>query len=171
MPHPDHVIRLDTGAFRVARTARVARGAAYWIVLCVAAAAVAVGIAVVATTVGHDPTVLNATASAIDLAGAPAPETSPVAIWNASPVDGAANRLKIRLAKLGYPAEAAKSHGLPKGGLKGTWVFYTPGNAGGRQGRRREPQGQRRAARAPHRRHHAATQLAPAVVLVVVGHP
>ena len=169
MPHPDHVIRLDTGAFRVARTARVARGAAYWIVLCVAAAAVAVGIAVLATTVGHDPTVLNATASEIDLAGAPAPETSPVAIWNASAVDGAANRLKIRLAKLGYPAEAAKSHGLPKGGLKGTWIFYTPGNSAAARGvaanlkvnaalRVRPIDGIR------------PEQLAPAVVLVVVGH-
>lgn len=153
----------------MARTARVARGLAYWITLVIAAAAVAFGIAVVATTLGHKPAVLNATASEIDVAGAPAPETTPVAVWNASPVDGAANRLKIRLAKFGYPAEAAKSHGLPKGGLKGTWVFYTPGNAAAAKGV------------AANLKVNAALRvrpidgitpekLAPAVVLVVVGH-
>ena len=51
--HPEQVIRLDTGAFRAARTARAARNVAYWIVLVVVAAGIAVGIAVVATTVGH----------------------------------------------------------------------------------------------------------------------
>jgi hypothetical protein len=85
-------------------------------------------------------------------------------------VDGAANRLQIRLTKLGYPAQASKSHGvLPKRGLQGTWVFYTPGNAP--------------AARlvAVNLKVNAArrvrpidgitpAQLAPAVVLVVVGH-
>jgi hypothetical protein len=167
--HPEHVIRLDTGAFRVARTARAARSAAYWIVLSVVAAGVAVGIAVIATTLGHKPTVLHATASEIDLAGAPAPATTPVTIWNASTVDGAANRLKIRLSKMGYPAEADKSHGLPKGGLKGTWVFYTPGNSAAAKGvaanlkvnaalRVRPVDGI------------SASELAPAVVLVVVGH-
>ncbi len=169
MSHPEHLIRLDTGAFRVARTARAARGLAYWIVLAIVAAGIAVGIAVVASMVSHRPTVLNASASAIDLADAPAPATTPVAIWNASTVDGAANRLKIRLSKLGYPAEASKSHGLPKGGLKGTWVFYTPGNAAAAKGvaanlkvnaalRVRPIDGIR------------PEKLAPAIVLVVVGH-
>ena len=168
MPHPDHVIRFDTGAFRVARTARAARSLAYWLVLSVAAAGVAVGIAVVATTVGHEPTVLPTSAPALDVVGAPAPEQTPVAIWNATKVDGAANRLQIRLAKLGYPAQAAKSHGLPKGGLKGTWVFYTPGNSAAAKGvaanlkvnagRRVRPiEGI------------SPEKLAPAVVLVVIG--
>jgi hypothetical protein len=166
--HPEHVIRLDTGAFRAARTARAARSLAYWIVLSVVAAGVAVGIAVVSTTMGKKPTVLRTTASAIEIADAPAPETTPVAIWNATEVDGAANRLQIRLAKLGYPAEASKSHGLPKGGLKGTWVFYTPGNVAAAKGvalnlkvnpalRVRPIDGIR------------PEKLAPAVVLVVVG--
>ena len=75
------------------------------------------------------PSQLTAATKAIDVAGAPAPADTPVEIWNASRVDGAANRLKIRLAGLGYPAAAAKSRSLPKGGLKGTWIFYTPGNA------------------------------------------
>ena len=169
MSHPEQVIRLDTGAFRAARTARAARSAAYWIVLAVVAAGVAVGIAVVATTVGHGPTVLSTTSSPIDLSGVPDPATTPVQIWNATSVDGAANRLKIRLTKLGYPAEASKSHGLPKGGLKGTWVFYTPGNAEAAKGvavnlkvnaalRMRPIDGI------------TPAELAPAVVLVVVGH-
>ncbi len=169
MPHPDHVIRLDTGAFRVARTARVARGLAYWIVLAIAAAGVAVALAVLATTVGHEPTLLNATAAEIDLAGAPAPETTPVAVWNASPADGAANRLKIRLAKFGYPAEAAKSHGLPKGGLKGTWVFYAPGNAAAAKGVAANLK-VNAALRVRPLDGISPAKLAPAVVLVVVGH-
>jgi hypothetical protein len=167
--HPEHVIRLDTGAFRAARTARAARSLAYWIVLSVLAAGVAVGIAVVATAMGHDRTVLDKAASPIEVAGAPPAADTPVAIWNASTVDGAANRLKIRLARLGYPAEASKSHGLPKGGLKGTWVFYTPGNVAAAN------------AVAANLKVNAArrvrpvegitpAQLAPAVVLVVVGH-
>jgi hypothetical protein len=168
--HPEHVIRLDTGAFRAARTARAARSLAYWIVLAVVAAGVAVGIAVVVTAVGHDPNVLSTTARtpAIDLSDVPAPATTPVAIWNATSVDGAANRLKIRLTKLGYPAEASKSHGLPKAGLKGTWVFYTPGHAAAGKGvaanlkvnvalRMRPVDGI------------TPAELAPAVVLVVVG--
>lgn len=126
--HPDHVIRLDTGAFRAARTARAARGMAYWIVLAVVAAGIAVAIAVVATTLGDRPTVLRPAAEPLDVAGAPAAADTPVAIWNASSVDGAANRLKIKLGKLGYPAEAARSHGLVKGGLKGTWIFFAPGS-------------------------------------------
>ncbi len=169
MSHPEHVIRLDTAAFRVARTARVARGLAYWVVLCVAAAGVAVGIAVLATTVGHDPTVLNATASEIDLADAPAPETTPVTVWNASQVDGAANRLKIRLSKVGYPAEAAKSHGLPKGGLKGTWIFYTPGNSAAARGVAANLK-VNAALRVRPIDGISPEKLAPAVVLVVVGH-
>jgi hypothetical protein len=127
--HPEHLIRLDTGAFRAARTARAARGIAYWVVLAVGAAGVAVAIAVVASALAHAPAKLTPAAQAIDVAGAPPPDSTPVAIWNASRVDGAANRLKIKLSGLGYPAVAAKSHGLPKGGLKGTWIFYTPGNA------------------------------------------
>ena len=169
MSHPDHVIRLDTGAFRAARTARAARSVAYWIVLAVVAAGVAVGIAVVTTTLGSEPAALHASATQIDLAGAPAAADTPVAIWNATSVDGAANRLKIRLAKLGYPAEAAKSHGLPKGGLKGTWVFYTPGNSAAALGvaanlevnadlRVRPLDGI------------SPEKLAPAIVLVVIGH-
>jgi hypothetical protein len=166
--HPEHVIRLDTAAFRVARTARVARGLAYWIVLAVAAAGVAVAIAVATTMLGHRPTVLHATASQIALADAPAPETTPVTVWNASPVDGAANRLKIRLSNLGYPAEAAKSHGLPKGGLKGTWIFYTPGNSAAARGvaANLEVNAARRVRPVDGIR---PEQLAPAVVLVVVG--
>jgi len=128
--HPEHLIRLDTGAFRAARTARAARGLAYWIVLAVGAAGVAVAIAVVAGALSQAQTTrLTAAAKAIEIPGAPEPADTPVEIWNASKVDGAANRLKIRLAGLGYPAAAAKSHSLPRGGLKGTWVFYTPGNA------------------------------------------
>jgi hypothetical protein len=127
--HPEHLIRLDTGAFRAARTARAARGLAYWIVLAVAAAGVAVLIAVVAGALGSRTTKLSPTASTIDVPGAPAAADIPVTIWNATAVDGAANRLKIRLAGVGYPAQAAKSHHLPKGGLKGNWVFYTPGHA------------------------------------------
>jgi hypothetical protein len=127
--HPEHLIRLDTGAFRAARTARAARGIAYWVVLAVGAAGVAVAIAVVASALARSqPAKLKPAARAIDIAGAPPPAETPVAIWNASKVDGAANRLKIRLAGLGYPAVAAKSRSLPKGGLKGTWIFYTPGN-------------------------------------------
>ena len=129
MSHPEHLIRLDTGAFRAARTARAARGIAYWVVLAVGAAGVAVAIAVVASALARSqPAKLKPAARAIDIAGAPPAADTPVAIWNASKVDGAANRLKIRLAGLGYPAVAAKSRSLPKGGLKGTWIFYTPGN-------------------------------------------
>jgi hypothetical protein len=117
---------------------------------------------------GSKPTVLGTSASQIDIAGAPAPEETAVAIWNATEVDGAANRLKIQLSKLGYPAEASKSHGLPKRGLKGTWIFYTPGNLAAAKGV------------AANLRVHAdlrvrpvegitPEQLAPAVVLVVVG--
>jgi hypothetical protein len=127
--HPEHLIRLDTGAFRAARTARAARGIAYWVVLAVGAAGVAVAIAVVASALARSqPAKLTPAATAIDIAGAPPAADTPVAIWNASKVDGAANRLKIRLSGLGYPAVAAKSRSLPKGGLKGTWIFYTPGN-------------------------------------------
>jgi hypothetical protein len=168
--HPEHVIRLDTGAFRAARTARAARSVAYWIVLAVVAAGIAVGIAVVATTVGHGSPTPATPTSPIEVAGAPDPATTPVAIWNATTVDGAANRLKIRLSKLGYPAEAAKSHGLPKGGLKGTWVFYTSGNAAAAKAVAANL-GVNAALRVrpvdgitPH-------ELAPAVVLVVIGHP
>ena len=128
--HPEHSIRLDTGAFRAARTARAARGLAYWIVLVVGAAGVAVAIAVAAEALsGSQPARLTRATTAITIPGAPAPADTPVAIWNASRVDGAANRLKIRLDSLGYPAVAAKSRSLPKGGLKGTWIFYTPGHA------------------------------------------
>jgi hypothetical protein len=51
--HPEHLIRLDTGAFRAARTARAARGIAYWVVLAVGAAGVAVAIAVVASALAR----------------------------------------------------------------------------------------------------------------------
>jgi len=127
--HPEQLIRLDTGAFRAARTARAARGLAYWIVLAVAAAGVAVLIAVVPGAFGTHTEKLSTTATALEVPGAPAPADIPVTIWNATAIDGAANRLKIRLSGLGYPAQAAKSHHLPKGGLKGSWVFYTPGHA------------------------------------------
>lgn len=167
--HPEHLIRLDTGAFRAARTARAARGLAYWVVLAVAGAGIAVTIAVVAEALSHaHPSRLTAATTAIHVPGAPAPADTPVEVWNASRVDGAANRLKIRLAGLGYPAAAAKSRSLPKRGLTRTWVFYTPGNAA--------------AARAVALSLHVSARrsvrpldgispasIAPAIVLVVVG--
>jgi hypothetical protein len=168
--HPEHFFRLDTGAFRAARTARAARGIAYWVVLAVGAAGVAVAIAlVVGALASARPSRLTPATKAIDVPGAPAPADTPVEIWNASRVDGAANRLKIRLVGLGYPAAAAKSRSLPKGGLKGTWVFYTPGHAP--------------AANAVALSLHVKAKrsvrpldgispesIAPAIVLVVVGH-
>ena len=51
--HPDHVIRLDTGAFRAPARHVPPAALAYWVVLAVGAAGVAVGIASSpATTVG-----------------------------------------------------------------------------------------------------------------------
>ncbi len=109
-----------------------------------------------------------ATATTIDVPGAPAPADTPVTIWNATAVDGAANRLKIRLAGLGYPAQAAKSHHLPKGGLKGNWVFYTPGHAPAASGRGGEPP--RNADRTVRPLDGISPEsIAPAAVLVVIG--
>jgi hypothetical protein len=120
------------------------------------------------TLAQSQPAKLTRAAKAIDVAGAPKPADTPVAIWNASKVDGAANRLKIRLAGLGYPAVAAKSRSLPKGGLKGTWIFYTPGN---------EPAANQVALNLGAHANRSVRPLdgisperiAPAVVLVVVG--
>jgi hypothetical protein len=167
--HPEHFIRLDTGAFRAARTARAARGIAYWIVLAVGAAGIAVAFAVAAEALSSSqPAHLASATRAVQIPGAPAPADTPVAIWNASRVDGAANRLKIRLAGLGYPAVAARSRNLPKGGLKGTWVFYTPGHAAAAA----------EVAQSLHVRARRSVRpldgirpetIAPAIVLVVVG--
>src|SRR5262249_61445960 len=100
---------------------------------------------------------------------APAPADTPVEIWNASTVDGAANRLKIRLTGLGYPAAAAKSHSLPKGGLKGTWVFYTPGNAPAATAVAQSLHVNARRSVRP-LDGISPESIAPAIVLVVVGH-
>jgi LytR cell envelope-related transcriptional attenuator len=130
VPQPDQLIRLDTGAFRAARAARATRTLAYWVVLCVLAAGICVSIVVVSTALGGDRTALVPTQRTLPAVAGPPPAETPVMVWNATRVAGAANRIKIRLANLGYPADAARAHGLPKKvAFKGTWVLATPGNA------------------------------------------
>ncbi len=170
LPVPQHeqMIRLDTGAFRDARAARATRTLAYWIVLCVLAAGISVSVVVVSTAFSADRERLVATQRTLPAIAGPPPAETPVMVWNASSVDGAANRLKIRLAGLGYPADAVRAKDLPKGTIRGTWVLSTPGNEAAAAGvaanlgldpdkRIRPLDGLR------------PEKLAPAVVLVLVG--
>jgi hypothetical protein len=119
---PENLIRLDTGAFHAARAARLTRTALYWLLLVGAAVAVATVIGLVAA---HTPSLADGPPnSAPRLTAAPAPTTTPVAVWNASGLPGAAGRLAARVQTLGYPIAGTR---VARTRVHGRVVMFAPG--------------------------------------------
>ena len=170
MAYPEHSIRLDTGAFRVARATRIGRGATYWALLATGAAAVVVALSLVVPRLAQPdatpPATFSVTPPAAVVQGqAPAVHLTQVAVWNASRHSAAAKATAKQLATIGYPVVDLRRVSMH---ARGKLVLFVPGS---------EPAAlalARRLGLNPARSVQpldgiAPATISPAVVLVVVG--
>jgi LytR cell envelope-related transcriptional attenuator len=144
--HPETAIRLDTAAWHAARAARLTRGALYWLILVAGVTAAGIGIALAGARLEQTvnagrvaPHHHHSRPRTVTLPGAPSPAVlavrsapapwrTPVEIWNASGISGWASHTASRLAHAGFRiVGAGNAPSLPRGGIRGLWVFYAPG--------------------------------------------